>query len=102
MHQITVSHDGTLTKAGAKVMRENGVPLVSGSTTLAQARAAARKHGVADKFEFVTATNTAKSAKIKRARKTTIAPVVSKTKTTKAWTCEHTSLREHIAARCKG
>jgi hypothetical protein len=98
MHKITVSHDGTLTRAGAALMRENGVAGVSGSTTLTQARAAARKAGVT--FEFVSATNERKVVKAKRARK--VQPTIAAQRKVTAWECGHASLREHIAARCDG
>lgn len=105
---VTVAHDGTLTRAGAKVLREFGQP-ATGSTTLAQARAMARKmeaipasSGARVKVEFVKATNTSAPAKAKRARK--IAPVTSTTTSAKSWEnhgapCR--SLREHISTGCK-
>lgn len=104
---VTVAHDGTLTRAGAKALREFGHN-ATGSTTLTQARAMARKSeaipassGARVKFAFVSATNTERAAKAKRAS-TKVAPVVAKTKTATAWECGHTSLRAHIAARCDG
>jgi hypothetical protein len=96
MHKITVSHDGTLTREGAKIMRANGVAGVTGQTTLTQARAAARKAGAS--FEFVNATRPGKVAKAKRTRK--IAPAVSTKRTVKAWACDCTTLTDHLSARC--
>lgn len=66
--QVTVAHDGSLTREGARVMRSHGAPsTVTGLTTLGQARKVARSlSGV--KFEFVQATRPQVPAT--RARKT--------------------------------
>jgi len=100
MHQITVASDGTITRAGAKIMRANGVAGITGSTTLASARAKARTAGKANEFEFVKATRPDTKAKAKRTRK--VQPTVAAKRKATAWECGHTSLREHIAARCNG
>jgi len=100
MHQITVASDGTITRAGAKIMRAEGVAGVTGSTTLASARAKARAAGKADVFTYVKATNTGAKAKAKRTRK--VQPSVAARRKATAWECGHKSLREHIAARCDG
>lgn len=65
MLKITVSHDGTLTREGARMMREAlGVTTITGSTTLAQARKAARTGGLT--CEFVQATRPDVRAKATR------------------------------------
>lgn len=64
MFTLTIAHDGTLTRAAARIMREAGVPGMTGSHTLAQARAAARKAGL--KCEFVQATRPDTRAKATR------------------------------------
>ena len=64
MITLTIAHDGTLTRAAARMMREAGVPGMTGSHTLTQARAAARKAGL--KCEFVQATRPDTRAKATR------------------------------------
>jgi len=67
---VTVAHDGTLTRSGARMMREalgctDCVP--TGSTTLAQARRIARLHRTGEtSFEFVQATRPDVPAKVSR------------------------------------
>ena len=94
MLQITVSHDGTLTREGARTLRAHGAPITcTGSTTLAQARKIARALG--GDIRFVSATRPQVRAK---ATRKAAAPARKAT----AWACGHTSLREHISARCNG
>lgn len=64
MITLHVSHDGTLTRAAARMMREAGVPGMTGSHTLTQARKAAREAGL--KCEFVQATRPDTRAKATR------------------------------------